>query len=238
MLTLKRGGNRGEHLYFVAAGGWKRLCNRNKMRKRKLEWFWRSGQERKDLILQVETCFSNERSLSNITSRFLAAGLTFVDGQPRCFHKMGIRLWRIGEEWFHWRIFWHIHRSHAPTHTHIYSRHPETMQTSTCVHKDEEMCVRLCWPAEEFTFARYTRWFQYDEVCTLRNASVKQEFLEDYHWDVECCFCHGIGEFKHDCQRDGTWPGSADFSPLCIWLPWLSAPTGPKQKGREMCMFQ
>lgn len=28
-----------------------------------------------------------------------------------------------------------------------------------------------------------------------RNASVQQEFLEDYHLDEECCFCHGIQEF-------------------------------------------
>ena len=25
---------------------------------------------------------------------------------------------------------------------------------------------------------------------------------------MECCFCHGIREFKHDCQRDGARPGS------------------------------
>lgn len=37
-------------------------------------------------------CFSNESSPSNITPKFLAAGLIIEDRDPRCFGKIGMDL--------------------------------------------------------------------------------------------------------------------------------------------------
>lgn len=122
--------------------------------------------------MPAETCFSNKRLLSKYYIQ--VSGCRF-DRKPRCFSKTGKRLWRINKNDFSIVFISLENPLRQPSLRGTHMHHTSTGIKQTCPHvrTKTKNCVSRCvGSVEEFTFTHCSRWFQCDEVCTLRNASV------------------------------------------------------------------